>query len=150
MDRYGKNYNGVLCLAEKNVAPEEKASIMGSLNRFVIPPVFLFVGKVVDACAPDRFLLFMVNLLDHRVPDAMISLTIKAVDRLVPDRLLSLLIRLADKYVPDSLANSRKVCAILAAVGKYIPDSIIPVDSLERWENLKTKFHVPRLISNKR
>lgn len=117
-----------------------------SVNRFVIGGFFLFVGKVVEVCYPDRVLLFAGNFLDHRVPDAMISFTVKAVDKLVPDKLLSLLISLADKYAPDSLANSRKVCAVLAAVGKYIPDRMIPAESLEKWENLKTKFHVPKLV----
>jgi hypothetical protein len=55
----------------------------------------------------------------------------------------------ADEYVPDEVANSRKVCAVIAGVGKYIPDEIIPPESTGRWDNLRTKFHIPKLISSR-
>jgi hypothetical protein len=108
----------------------------------------LFV-KLVDKYAPDRLLLFGLNFLDKRIPNRLISFTIRWVERLAPRRLISRVITTADEYVPDEVANSRKVCSVLAGLGKYIPDEIIPPESTGRWENLRTKFHIPRLISSR-
>jgi hypothetical protein len=109
---------------------------------------FLFV-KAVDKYAPDRLLLFGLNFLDKRVPNRLISFAIRVVERLASNKLRSIVIAAADEYVPDEVANSRKVCTVLAGVGKYIPDEIIPPESTERWENLRTKFHIPKLISSR-
>jgi hypothetical protein len=109
---------------------------------------FLFV-KAVDKYAPDRLLLFGLNFLDKRVPNRLISFAIRMVEKLASNKLRSIVIAAADEYVPDEVANSRKVCTVLAGVGKYIPDEIIPPESTERWENLRTKFHIPKLISNR-
>jgi hypothetical protein len=79
----------------------------------------------------------------------LISFAIRVVEKVVSNRLRSFVITVADEYVPDEVANSRKVCAVIAGVGKYIPDEIIPPESTGRWENLRTKFHIPRLISSK-
>jgi len=109
---------------------------------------FLFV-KAVDKYAPDRLLLFGLNFLDKRVPNRLISFAIRVVKKLVSNKLRSIVIAAADEYVPDEVANSRKVCTVLAGVGKYIPDEVIPPESTERWENLRTKFHIPKLISGR-
>ena len=134
---------------------EPKMELQGKKPRFdsIIRSLakrgfFLFV-KVVDKYAPDRLLLFGLNFLDKRVPNRLISFAIRLVERLVSNKLRSIVIAAADKYVPDEVANSRKVCAVLAGVGKYIPDEIIPPESTERWENLRTKFHIPKLISSR-
>lgn len=105
--------------------------------------------RLIDKYAPDRLLLFGLNFLDKRVPNRLITFALNAVERLVPRRLRSTAIAAADEYVPDTVANSRKTCTVIAAVGKYIPDDIIPPESAESWENLKTKLHIPKLISNK-
>jgi len=110
---------------------------------------FPLLVKVVDKYAPDRLLLFGLNFLDKRVPNRLISFAIKWVERLAPRRLISRLIATADEYVPDEVANSRKVCSVLAGVGKYIPDEIIPPESTGRWENIKTRFHIPKLVSSR-
>jgi hypothetical protein len=120
-----------------------------SINRSLARKGFSFFVKVVDKCAPDRLLLFALKFLDNHVPNRLISFAIKGVEKLAPRRLRSTAIAAADEYVPDEVANSRKVCAVLAAVGKYIPDEIIPPESTERWENLRTKFHIPKLISSR-
>jgi hypothetical protein len=117
-----------------------------SINRSLAKKGFSFLVKVVDRYAPDRLLLFALKSLDNRIPNKLLSLVIKGVEKLAPRRLRSIAIAAADEYVPDVVANSRKVCAVLAAVGKYIPDEIIPPESTERWENLRTKFHIPKLI----
>jgi hypothetical protein len=117
-----------------------------SINRSLAKKGFSFLVKVVDRYAPDRLLLFALKSLDNRIPNKLLSLAIKGVEKLAPRRLRSIAIAAADEYVPDVVANSRKVCAVLAAVGKYIPDEIIPPESTERWENLRTKFHIPKLI----
>ena len=120
-----------------------------SINRSLARKGFSLFVKVVDKYAPDRLLLFALNFLDNHVPNRLISFAIKGVEKLAPRRLRSTAIAAADEYVPDEVANSRKVCAVLAAVGKYIPDEIIPPESTGRWESLRTKFHIPKLISSR-
>jgi len=104
--------------------------------------------KVVDRSVPDTVLRFYMNLLDKRIPPKVISTVVDGVDH-VPDKLVSSVIIAADEYVPDTVANSRKVCAVLAGLGKYIPDRVIPPESAERWDNIKLKFHIPTLIVRK-
>ena len=110
---------------------------------------FFLIVKAVDKYAPDRLLLFGLNFLDKRVPNRLISFAIRVIEKLASNRLRSIVIAAADEYVPDEVANSRKVCTVLAGVGKYIPDEIIPQESTERWDNLRTKFHIPKLVASK-
>jgi len=102
--------------------------------------------KLVDTCVPDRVLLFYLNTLDKHVPPKAIDGVISGLDKL-PPKVRSSLITAADEYVPDTVASSRKICAVLAGVGKYIPDRVIPSEAAEGWSNLKTKFHIPTLLS---
>ena len=120
-----------------------------SITRSLARKGFSFYVKVVDKYAPDRLLLFALHFLDNHVPNRLISFVIRMVEKLAPRRLRSTAIAAADEYVPDEVANSRKVCAVLAAVGKYIPDEMIPPESTGRWENLRTKFHIPKLVSSR-
>ena len=117
-----------------------------SINRSLAKKGFSLFVKVVDKYAPDRLLRFALKFLDNRVPNRLLSLAIRSIEKLAPRRLRSVAIAAADEYVPDVVANSRKICAVLAALGKYIPDEIIPPESTARWENLRTKFHIPKLI----
>ncbi len=133
----------------EDMAVQEKKPKLDSINRSLAKKGFSLFVKVVDKYAPDRLLLFGLNFLDKHVPNRLISFAIKWVERLAPRKLISRVIVTADEYVPDEVANSRKVCAVLAAVGKYIPDEIIPPESTGRWENLRTKFHIPKLISSR-
>lgn len=130
-------------------ALQGKKPKLDSVIRSLAKKGFSLFVKVVDKYAPDRLLLFALNFLDNHIPNRLISFAIKVVEKLAPRRLRSTAIAAADEYVPDEVANSRKVCAVLAAVGKYIPDKIIPPESTERWENLRTKFHIPKLISSR-
>jgi hypothetical protein len=122
---------------------------LDSIIRSLSKRGFSLFVKVIDRYAPDRLLLLGLNFLDKRIPNRLISFAIKWVERLAPRKLISRVIATADEYVPDEVANSRKVCAVIAGVGKYIPDEIIPPESTGRWDNLRTKFHIPRLISNR-
>jgi hypothetical protein len=133
----------------EGMALQEKKPKFDSLIRSLARKGFSFLVKVVDKYAPDRLLLFALNFLDKHVPNRLISFAIKVVKKLAPRRLRSTAITAADEYVPDEVANSRKVCAVIAGVGKYIPDDIIPPESTGRWENLRTKFHIPKLISSR-
>ena len=128
---------------------EEKKPRLDSVIRSLAKRGFFVFVKVVDKYAPDRLLLFGLNFLDNRVPNRLISFAIKVVEKLASNRLRSIVIAAADEYVPDEVANSRKVCTVLAGVGKYIPDEMIPPESTDRWENLRTKFHIPKLISSR-
>ena len=131
------------------MALKKKLPKLDSVIRSLAKKGFSLFVKVVDKYAPDRLLLFGLNFLDKRVPNRLISLAIIWVEKLTPRRLRSTAIAAADDYVPDEVANSRKICTVLAAVGKYIPDEIIPPESTGRWENLRTKFHIPKLVSSR-
>jgi len=133
----------------EDMALEEKQSKRDSIKRSLAKRGFFLFVKAVDKYAPDRLLLFGLNFLDKRVPNRLISFAIRMAEKLASNKLRSIVIAAADEYVPDEVANSRKVCTVLAGVGKYIPDEIIPPESTERWENLRTKFHIPKLISSR-
>lgn len=132
------------------MAVQEKKPKFDSVIRSLAKKGFSLFVRVVDKYAPDRLLLFALNFLDKHVPNRLISFATKVVRKLAPRRLRSTAITAADEYVPDEVANSRKVSAVIAGVGKYIPDEIIPPESIGRWENLRTKFHIPKLISSRR
>jgi hypothetical protein len=100
----------------------------------------------VERLVPDRLLLFYLNTLDKRIPPKAINGIINGLDKL-PPKVRSSLISAADEYVPDTVASSRKVSAVISGVYKYVPDRIIPPDSAQNWANVKTKFHIPTLIS---
>ncbi len=134
----------------EDTALKEKKPRLDSVIRSLAKRGFSLFVKVVDKYAPDRLLLFGLNFLDKRFPNRLLSFAIRVVERLPTRKLISSLIATADEYVPDEVANSRKVCTVLAGVGKYIPDEIIPPESTGRWENLRTKFHIPKLITSKR
>jgi len=134
----------------EHMAARKEGSKFDSLTRSLAKKGFSFLVKAVDKYAPDRLLLFGLNFLDRRVPNRLISFAIRAIKRLAPRRLRSTAITAADEYVPDEVANSRKVCAVIAGVGKYIPDEMIPPESAGRWENLRMKFHIPKLVSSRR
>jgi len=103
--------------------------------------------KAVDQYVSDRLLLLFLNALDRYVPPKAIDLVIEEVDKRIPPKVRSSLIIAADGYFPDALASSRKICAVVAGVGKYVPDRIIPPESIANWSNLKMKFHIPTLLS---
>jgi len=131
------------------MALQGKKPKLDSVIRSLAKKGFSLFVKVVDKYAPDRLLLFGLNFLDKHIPSRLLSFAIKVVKKLAPRRLRSTAIAAADEYVPDEVANSRKICTVLAGVGKYIPDEIIPPESTGRWENLRTKFHIPKLISSR-
>jgi len=128
----------------------KKVSVVESAGKLLSRKVLPLSVKVVDRYASDKLLLLSMNVLDKRVPTEMKSLVIDGIDTFVPHTLRSFAIIAADEYVPDAVANSRKICAVLAGVGKYVPDRIIPSESIENWWSLKEKFHIPRLLSSRR
>jgi hypothetical protein len=134
----------------EDMAVEQQKPKFDSIVRSLAKRGFSLLVKAVDKYAPDRLLLFGLNFLDKRVPNRLISFAIKVVRKLASARLRATAIAAADEYVPDEVANSRKVCAVIAGVGKYIPDEMIPPESAGRWENLRTKFHIPKLVSSRR
>ena len=108
-----------------------------------------FQVKVVDKYVPDRALLYGINALDKHVPQKVISSVVDGLYDYVPNKVRSSLISAADEYVPDTVANSRKVCAVIAGVGKYVPDKVIPSESTDKWDNVKLKFHIPTLVQRR-
>ena len=117
--------------------------------KFVSGKVLSLETRVIDRYVPDRLLLLLMNTLDKRVPSTAIDGFISGLDKL-PRRVRSTIISAADAYVPDTVANSRKASAVIAGVAKYVPDSVIPPESAEVWSRVKTKFHIPTLLSRGR
>jgi hypothetical protein len=124
-------------------------SVFEPPTKFISHKVISLEVKAVDTLVPDRLLLMYLNTLDKRVPPKAIDGIIRGLDKL-PPKVRSSLIHAADKYVPDSVASSRKVSAVISGVYKYVPDRIIPPESTENWANLKTRFHIPTLLSRDR
>ena len=124
----------------------QTVSVFEPPAKFVSGKVISLEVMLVDACVPDRLLLFLVNTLDKRIPPKAINGVVNGLDKL-PRRVRSSLIYAADGYVPDSVASSRKVSAVVSGVAKYIPDRVIPPESAQNWENVKTKFHIPTLLA---
>lgn len=124
-------------------------SVFQPPTKFVSHKVISLEVKAVDKLVPDRLLLFYINTLDKRVPPRAISGIITGLDKL-PPKVRSSLISAADEYVPDSVAGSRKVSAVISAVYKYVPDRIIPPEAADNWANVKTRFHIPTLMSRDR
>ena len=117
--------------------------------RFASEKIVSVPVKVVDVYVSDKLLLFFLNALDQHVPPKVIDVVIDEVDKYVPPKVLSSLIVAADEYFPDVVASSRKICTVVAGVGKYVPDRIIPPESIDNWANLKLKFHIPTLLSTR-
>ena len=114
--------------------------------KFVSKKVITLEVKAVERFVPDRLMLFYLNTLDKRVPPRAINGIIDGLDKL-PPKVRSSLITAADEFVPDSVASSRKVSAVISAVYKYVPDRVIPPESSEDWAKVKTKFHIPTLLT---
>jgi len=128
------------------MSSREKRSIFEPPAKFISKKVISLEVKLVERWVPDRLLLFYLNTLDKRVPPKAIDRVINGLDKL-PKKVRSSLISTADEYVPDTVANSRKVSAVISGVYKYVPDRIIPPESAEDWANVKMKFHIPTLLS---
>ena len=127
-----------------------KMRIFEPQARYVSEKIILLEVKVVEKFVPDKLLLFFLNTLDKRVPPEAIDVVIDEVDKLVPNKVRTSLITTADEYIPDTVANSRKISTVVAGVGKYVPDKVIPTESLDNWSNIKMKFHIPTLLSKRR
>lgn len=119
------------------------------LVRFVAEKECSLFVKFVDIFVPDSMLLFCMNLLDMRISPKVIDITIYEIDKYVPSKVLSSLIEASNRYIPDTAASSRKITTVVAGVGKYIPDKIVPEESLDHWSDLKIKFHIPTLLSRR-
>ena len=123
-----------------------KKSIFEPPARFVSEKVLSLDAKVVEKYVPDRLLLVLIKALDKRASPRRIDAIVSMIERHISAKTLTSLINVADEYVPDTVANSRKVSTVVAGVGKYIPDRIIPAESVEKWSNIKTKFSIPTLL----
>ena len=119
------------------------------LARFYLDKAALLDTIFIDRFVPDILLLHLMNTLDRIMRPHTINTLLKEMEILVSPKVRSSLLEVADQCALDAVASSRKMSAIVAFVGKYIPDSFIPPESAEAWSNLKLKLHVPTLISRK-
>jgi hypothetical protein len=119
------------------------------LARFYLDNAALLDTIFIDIFVPDKLLLRLMNTLDRIVRPQTVETLMEKMEILVSPKVRSSLIEVADQCALDAAASSRKVSAIVAFVGKYIPDTFIPPESAQAWSNLKLKLHVPTLISRK-
>jgi hypothetical protein len=119
------------------------------LARFYLDKAALLDTIFIDRFVPDILLLHLMNTLDRIGRPHTINTLLKELEILVSPKVRSSLLEVADQCALDAVASSRKMSAIVAFVGKYIPDSFIPPESAEAWSNLKLKLHVPTLILRK-
>ena len=118
--------------------------------RYVSRRVILAYLDMVERYMPDKLLLFFINTLDTHVPTKAVDFVIDRADQYVPHRMRIFLIAFADQCVPDTVGDFRKVSSFIAGFGKYIPDRVIPQDSIDNWLNIKLKLHIPTLLSRGR
>jgi hypothetical protein len=135
--------DGEISLAKRVYSSKEP------LVRFSLEKAALLDTIFIDRFVPDSLLLYLMNTLDRIVRPQTINTLIKKMEILVSPKVRSSLIEVADQCTLDAVASSRKMSTIVASVGKYIPDSVIPPESAEGWSNLKLKLHIPTLISRK-
>ncbi|HUU63217.1 MAG TPA: hypothetical protein VMX96_04785 [Dehalococcoidia bacterium] len=136
----------VLFISKRTISLTKKLYRFEPPVRFVSKRVISLQVKAVDRYVPDSMLLLFMNTLDKHVPPEVIDGVIGGLDAL-PPKVRSSLITAADRYVPDTASSSRKISAVIAGIYKYVPDRIIPPESVEDWSKVKTKFHIPTLLS---
>lgn len=115
-------------------------------NKLVSKKVLSLEAQAVEKYVPDKLLLLLLNALDKHASPKTIDGIISRIEKHLSPKTRANLITVADEYVPDTVANSRKISTVVAGVGKYIPDRIIPPESAENWSNIKVKFHIPTLL----
>lgn len=123
----------------------EKTAMQRSSIRDLSHKVIALEVKAVNACLPQRLLLFYMNVLDRRVPPKVKASIVDGIGKLPEDVRASLIVA-ADELVPEDVDNSWKLCSVLAGICKYIPEKAIPMCSAERWEKLRCRYHIPTLI----
>lgn len=136
----------VLFVSKRTISLAKKMYRFEPPVRFVSKRIISVYVKAVDRYVPDSMLLLFMNTLDKRVPPEVIDGVVSGLD-VLPPKVRSSLITAAERFIPDSAASSRKVSAVIASIYKYVPDRIIPPESVEDWSNVKTKFHIPTLLS---
>jgi hypothetical protein len=119
------------------------------LVRFLVGKIVTLGVWFVDFFVPDSILLFCMNVLDKHIFPKVMDRVIYEIDKYLPSWVLSSLIEASNRYIPDTAANSRKISTVVAGVGKYIPDRIVPKESLDNWSHLKIRFHIPTLLSRR-
>lgn len=128
------------------MASKAKRSILEPPAKFVSKKVLTLEVKAVEKYVPDKLLLLFINALDKRASPQRINAIIDKIEKYISENVRTSLLAVADEYVPDTVANSRKVSTVIAGVGKYIPDRLIPAESADKWSNLKIKFSIPTLL----
>jgi len=124
-----------------------KRSILEPPAKFVSQKVLSLEVKAVEKYVPDRLLLMFINAVDKRASPKTIDSIIEKIEKYISERVRASLLAVADEYVPDTVASSRKVSTVVAGVGKYIPDRLIPAESADKWAHLKIKFSIPTLLT---
>lgn len=137
-------------ILDKEASLVRRLCLRHQLVRFSLEKLALFYTILIDIFVPDKLILYYLNILDRIVKPETISALISRMAILLSPKARSSLIEVADYCDLHTAANSRKISAIIAYTGKFIPDWMIPQEAADAWSNLKLKFHVPTLLSRER
>jgi 3-oxoacyl-[acyl-carrier-protein] synthase-3 len=87
----------------------------------------------------NRHLIRRIKEADQRYLKGTVSRTVEGAKTYLSYRMAPAVIRGVEQHLPQA-ASSRKISTIVAGVGKYVPDSVIPTEYIEQWLQLKERF----------
>jgi 3-oxoacyl-(acyl-carrier-protein) synthase III len=112
------------------LVPQTAIDLIVSKADWLVPRV---------ANSVSRHLVSRVRTIDSRYLKGTVARTLEGAETYLSYRVAPAVIRGVQKHVPEA-ASSRKISTIVAGVGKYVPDSVIPTAYIEEWLQLKERF----------
>ncbi|MBM4445492.1 MAG: ketoacyl-ACP synthase III [Chloroflexi bacterium] len=87
----------------------------------------------------NRHFISRVREADRRYLKGTVAKTVEGAVTYLSHGIAPVVIRGVQRHVPEA-TSSRKISTIVAGVGKYVPDSVIPTEYIEEWLQLKERF----------
>ena len=115
------------------------------VDRFVPQRVIDFIVSKLDWLLPrfarilNRHVIIRARETDARYLKGTVSKTVQGAETYLSYKIAPAVIHGVEQHLPEA-ASSRKISSIVAGVGKYIPDSVIPTEYIEQWLHLKERF----------
>lgn len=119
------------------------------VDRFVPLQPITFVLSTFDRCVPplfrriDRVVQRRVKVTDERLIKDTVSRKVDGGEKFVSHKEVPNFITGGERHIPRDAFPSRKMGTIIAGVGKYVPDQVVPTDSIQEWLKLKERFGIP-------
>ena len=121
------------------------AADIKAIDRLVPQKAVEFLVSNADRVVPrlastlDRHLVSRVRAIDSRYLKGALAKTLGGAQTYLSYRIAPAVITGVERHLPEA-ASSRKISTIVAGVGKYVPDSVIPTEYIEQWLHLKERF----------